>query len=126
MRSKKTALNTLCIVNTISYFPVLQLNLFFLYNYFFCSFLKFILQQFPGCLLQELGRRPFMHIEVDLEMPIDLRGWGGAPVLHDESGQVVGILQANSPRKGPGRVSIGPIGGVIDALGSLPDAAAGR
>ena len=56
------------------------------------------------------------HLEVDLDVPIDLRGWGGAPVVEASNERVIGILEANSPRGDAARVSIAPIGGVVAAL----------
>jgi hypothetical protein len=38
------------------------------------------------------------RIEVDLDAPADLRGWGGAPVLEAEADRVVGLLQAGRAR----------------------------
>jgi len=73
--------------------------------------------------IAELGRN---HIEVDLAIPIDLRGWGGAPVLDAKTGKVLGILEASSPGDTVAGVSIAPIGGVRTALEKLLDEGAGR
>jgi len=67
------------------------------------------------------------RIEVDLDTPEDLRGWGGAPVLsmaQDE--RVVGILQAAWPAADTLRVGVAPLGGVMEALATPLDAGRGR
>ncbi|HKJ23216.1 MAG TPA: VWA domain-containing protein [Myxococcota bacterium] len=56
------------------------------------------------------------RIEVDLDVAGDLRGWGGAPVLVAETGQVIGILEGAWPIGGTYRVGVAPLGGVLDAL----------
>jgi len=56
-------------------------------------------------------------LEVDLDVPADLTGWGGAPVLDADTGRVIGILQAYWPQGGTPRVSVGPIGDVVAKLG---------
>ncbi len=56
------------------------------------------------------------RIEVDLDVPVDLRGWGGAPVLRYPEGAVIGILEAAWPTGETLRVGVAPIGGVLDAL----------
>jgi len=67
------------------------------------------------------------RLEVDLDTPEDLRGWGGAPVLalaDDE--RVVGILQAAWPAADTLRVGAAPLGGVMQALANPLDAGRGR
>jgi hypothetical protein len=71
----------------------------------------------------ELSRE---HMEVDLDVPFDLRGWGGAPVLDAKTGKVLGILEARNPNGSAARVSIAPITGVRAALAKLLDDGAGR
>ncbi len=66
------------------------------------------------------------RIEVDLDVPYDLRGWGGAPVLAVESRKVIGILQAYWPQGDTARVSIGPVSGLAGALDSPLDGGRGR
>lgn len=66
------------------------------------------------------------RIEVDLDAVIDLRGWGGAPVVDDASGRVVGLLQAAWPAEGKLRTGIGPIGGVVAAIAEPLDGGVGR
>ncbi len=56
------------------------------------------------------------RIEVQLDVPYDLRGWGGAPVLRYPEGTVIGFLQAAWPYEGAYRLAVSPIGGVVDAL----------
>lgn len=48
-------------------------------------------------------------IEVDMDVPYDLRGWGGAPVLDQGSGKVIGTLQAYFPRGSKSRVKVAPV-----------------
>jgi len=55
------------------------------------------------------------RLEVDLDVPADLRGWGGAPVLSAETGRVLGILEAALPRSGSHRLGLAPIQAVLDA-----------
>jgi len=56
------------------------------------------------------------RIEVDLDAPGDLRGWGGAPVVSAETGRVHGILEGAWPVGGTYRVGVAPIDGVLEAL----------
>ena len=35
------------------------------------------------------------RLEIELDVPYDLRGWGGAPVVLDSSQRVIGMLQAH-------------------------------
>jgi hypothetical protein len=58
------------------------------------------------------------RIEVRLDAPADLRGWGGAPVLRRPGDTVIGILQAAWPDEEghTQRLGVAPIGGVLAAL----------
>jgi hypothetical protein len=59
------------------------------------------------------------RIEVRLDVPADLRGWGGAPVLRFPGDTVIGILEAAWPdeeQEGTLRLGVAPIGGVLEAL----------
>ncbi len=56
------------------------------------------------------------RIEVVLDVPADLRGWGGAPVMDYRSGRVVGILQAAWPDDGRMRLGVSPIESVLEAI----------
>jgi hypothetical protein len=58
------------------------------------------------------------RIEVRLDVPADLRGWGGAPVLRFPGDTVIGILQAAWPDEDADtqRLGVAPIGGVLEAL----------
>jgi len=56
------------------------------------------------------------RIEVDLDVSQDLAGWGGAPVLSQATGKVIGILQAFYPQGSTARVSVSPIAAVRAAL----------
>ncbi len=66
------------------------------------------------------------RIEVDLDTKADLRGWGGAPVLTYPAGHVLGILEAARPIEGTLRVSVSPIGAVLEALKAPLDGGRGR
>jgi hypothetical protein len=56
------------------------------------------------------------RLEVDLDLPDSLRGWGGAPILRVSSGRVIGIVEAHVSESGASRVFAAPIGGVLEAL----------
>jgi hypothetical protein len=56
------------------------------------------------------------RLELELDVPVDLRGWGGAPVLGYPEDVVVGILAAAWPDGDTMRVGAAPIGAVLDAL----------
>lgn len=66
------------------------------------------------------------QIQIDLDTPADLRGWGGAPVLTYPAGRVLGILEAARPVQGTLRLSVSPIGAVLDALKTPLDGGRGR
>ncbi len=66
------------------------------------------------------------RIEVELDAPADLRGWGGAPVLRAADDRVVGILQAALPSRTGFRIGVAPISGVVEALAHPLDDGAGR
>ncbi len=65
------------------------------------------------------------QIQVDLEKPFDLRGWGGAPVIAAASGRVIGIVQASLSNASTPRLTVGPIGAVQDALRDVHAGATG-
>ena len=66
------------------------------------------------------------RIEVRLDVPADLRGWGGAPVLRYPGGAVIGILQAAWPDAETLRLGVAPLGGVLEALARPWDGGLGR
>ncbi len=66
------------------------------------------------------------RLEVELDVPPDLRGWGGAPVLRIPEGTVVGMLQAAWPENDQLRLGVGPISGVVAALAAPLDGGLGR
>jgi len=66
------------------------------------------------------------RMDVDLDVPYDLRGWGGAPVVDADSGAVVGMLQAYFPRGSTSRVIVSPIARVRDALREPLEGGAGK
>ncbi len=76
-------------------------------------------------LAGQIAELSLNHIEVDLEVPPNLRGWGGAPVVDAKEGKVIGILQANSSGS-PARVSIGSITGIRKAIKKPLEGGAGR
>ncbi len=65
-------------------------------------------------------------IEVELDAPADLRGWGGAPVLLADGEKVIGLLQAAWPSGHLTRTSVGPIAGVGDAMAEPFEGGLGR
>lgn len=65
-------------------------------------------------------------LEVELDVPADLRGWGGAPVLRQPGDEVIGILQAQWPRDDGLRLGVAPIDGIREALAHPLDAGLGR
>jgi von Willebrand factor type A domain len=65
-------------------------------------------------------------IEVELDAPADLRGWGGAPVILAEGGKVIGLLQAAWPSGSVLRTSVGPISGVAAAMAKPFEGGLGR
>lgn len=66
------------------------------------------------------------RIEVRLDAPRDLSGWGGAPVLVDRTARVVGLLQAQWPGASRSRLEVAPITGVLEALAQPIAGGAGR
>ena len=65
------------------------------------------------------------RIEVELDVPFDLRGWGGAPVLDHESGRVIGILQGAMPKQRGLGIAVSPIASVVEAMRQPLDAGRG-
>ena len=59
------------------------------------------------------------QIQLNLEEPFDLRGWGGAPVVLTASGRVIGIVQGSVSKASIPQLTVGPIGAVKIALGGL-------
>ena len=55
-------------------------------------------------------------LEIELDAPYDLRGWGGAPVVARDDGSVIGIVQAAQPDGRKVRVLATPIAAVLDGL----------
>jgi len=56
------------------------------------------------------------ELEVRLDVPNDLRGWGGAPVIHSETGGVIGLVEAAYPDAGTYRLGVAAIGPIVEAL----------
>src|SRR5262245_1369154 len=65
-------------------------------------------------------------LEVALDVPADLRGWGGAPVLRLPDDQVIGLLQAQWPGDDGRRLGVAPIDAVREAVAHPLDAGLGR
>ena len=65
-------------------------------------------------------------LEIELDAPYDLRGWGGAPVVSRDDGRVVGLVQAAQPTGKTMRVLATPIGAVLYALRFPLEAGRGR
>jgi hypothetical protein len=66
------------------------------------------------------------QLEVELDVPADLRGWGGGPVLRHPQGDVIGLLQALWPGGDGVRAGVGPIAGVREALARPLEGGLGR
>jgi hypothetical protein len=66
------------------------------------------------------------QIQVNLAESVDLRGWGGAPVIATASGRVIGILQASVSRASTPRLTVGPIHAARNAVEGLRAGAAGQ
>jgi hypothetical protein len=66
------------------------------------------------------------QLEVQLDVPADLRGWGGGPVLRQPEGDVIGLLQAQWPGEDGIRTGVGPIAGVREALARPLEGGLGR
>jgi hypothetical protein len=66
------------------------------------------------------------ELEVELDVPADLRGFGGGPVLRQPGGDVIGILQAQWPDNDGLRLGVAPIDGVRAALARPLDGGLGR
>ena len=56
------------------------------------------------------------RIEVDLDLPGALKGWGGAPIVRISNQKVIGMVEAHVSQDGTSRVIAAPIGGVVEAL----------
>jgi hypothetical protein len=66
------------------------------------------------------------QIQLSLEEPFDLRGWGGAPVISSASGRVIGIVQGSVSKASIPQLTVGPIGAVQTALRGLRAGASGQ
>jgi hypothetical protein len=66
------------------------------------------------------------QLEVELDVPADLRGWGGGPVLRHPEGDVIGLLQAQWPSEDGVKIGVGPIDGVRAALAKPLEGGLGR
>jgi len=77
-------------------------------------------------LVGSVVRSEATRIEVDLDAPADLRGWGGAPVLEADADRVVGLLQSAWPSGDRMRTGVGPISGVVEALSEPFEGGLGR
>lgn len=65
-------------------------------------------------------------LEVALDVPADLRGWGGAPVLGLPGEEVIGLLEAQWPGEDGLRLGVAPIDRVREAVAHPLDAGLGR
>lgn len=66
------------------------------------------------------------RLEIELDDYYDLRGWGGAPIVAEEGGQVLGVVQAVEPDGRKLRVLATPIAVVLEALRSAHRGGRGR
>jgi hypothetical protein len=74
-----------------------------------------IVPQDEDDLFGRLVRAEEAKLEIELDVPADLRGWGGAPVLSARTGRVLGILEAARPKDGGLALDAAPIQAVLDA-----------
>ncbi|HEX2486780.1 MAG TPA: vWA domain-containing protein [Myxococcota bacterium] len=61
------------------------------------------------------------RLEIDLDVNTDLRGWGGAPVLSEKTGLVLGLLEAAWPEGNRLRLGAAPLDGVLAAAAAPLD-----
>jgi hypothetical protein len=66
------------------------------------------------------------RFDVDLDVPHELTGWGGAPILSARSGRALGILEAHVVRGHRARAIGAPLSGVVEALARPLEGGAGR
>lgn len=66
------------------------------------------------------------RLEIALDVPQSLRGWGGAPILDVRSNRVIGLLEAHLPGDATTSLIAAPIGGVVEALATPLEAGVGR
>lgn len=66
------------------------------------------------------------RLEIELDAWYDLRGWAGAPIVAEDGGDVLGLVQAVEPAGRKLRVLATPIGAVLAALRSAPEGGRGR
>jgi len=66
------------------------------------------------------------RVDLELSVPHDLRGWGGAPVVDAGSDRVIGVLQAYFPQGETSRVIVSPIGKARGAVDRPLDGGIGR
>ncbi len=66
------------------------------------------------------------RVEIELDVGADLRGWGGAPVLRADTGELVGALQAAWPVGTTLRVAASPVAAIREAMASPLQGGAGR
>ncbi len=66
------------------------------------------------------------RIVVDLDAPVDLRGWGGAPVLRHPEREVIGVLEAAWPDNGVLRLGVAPLDKILHHLLRPLDGGLGR
>jgi hypothetical protein len=67
-----------------------------------------------------------VSITVELDGVADLRGWGGAPVVLQDGGGLIGLLQAAWPKSDRTSTTIGAIGGATAALAEPYENGLGR
>lgn len=65
-------------------------------------------------------------LEVELDVTADLRGWGGAPIVSQPDGAVVGVLQAARPAGTTLTLSASPIAAVLAAAARPLEGGRGR
>jgi hypothetical protein len=93
---------------------------------------RVVLLGIPGSIPRDeddvFGRvreRDALRLEVELDVAVDLRGWGGAPLLSRDDGRVLGVLQAAWPSGSTLRVAASPVAAVLEAAGRPLDGGRG-
>ena len=56
------------------------------------------------------------RLEIELDVPHDLRAWGGAPVLLESNQRVIGMLQAQYRKDSTTRLVVSPLTALLSAL----------
>ena len=72
-------------------------------------------------LTGQISKLTAARIQVELDEPVTLSGWGGAPVVSKQTGHVIGIVQASAAGTGSSTILVGPISVLHDGLRNRED-----